>query len=159
MGRAISRKPSLPKKWLKLAESQCKKKGARLTPARLAAYTELVASNQPLSAYELLALMEKRENRKIAPLSAYRHLDFLISVGLVHKLESAQSYMPCMHPGHEHTSQYLLCSTCEVVTEVESKKFENLLDEMADAHGFHPTKAVGEVSGFCAGCSKKAPAL
>ena len=66
-----------------VAQKKCAEAGARLTPARLVAYAELLASDRPLSAYDLIARLESREKRKIAPLTVYRHLDFLIQVGLV----------------------------------------------------------------------------
>ena len=55
--------PQLPVKWFRLAEARCAQAAERLTPARLAAYAELVASERPLSAYELIALLEKRQQR------------------------------------------------------------------------------------------------
>lgn len=147
--------PSAPlsPKWRKLAETRCAEAGERLTPARLAAYAELLTSNRPLSAYELIALLEKRQKRKIAPLTVYRHLDFLIGVGLVHRLETTQSYLPCAHPEHAHESQYLLCSSCGQVDEVESKRLGTLLNRIADQHGFRPENAVVEVKGVCGSCA------
>ena len=113
----------------------------------------MLAGNRPLSAYELIALLEKRQGRKIAPLSVYRHLDFLMRVGLVHRLESTQSYLPCDHPGQAHESQYLLCSNCGRADEVESKRLETLLNRLADEHGFHPESAVIEIRGLCSDCT------
>lgn len=153
MAPAANKPTTLPLKWQRMAEARCKEMGARLTPARLNAYAELVASDQPLSAYELVALLEQRMKKKIAPLTAYRHLDFLMKVGLVHRLESAQSYLPCRHPGHEHTSQYLLCSECGTAVELGSEKLANLLDEMAAQNNFVPKNAVVEVAGVCADCT------
>lgn len=150
---ASSRKaPRLAAKWRKLAEARCAEKGARLTPARLAVYAEMLQSNRPLSAYELIALLEQRQERKIAPLTVYRHLDFLMRVGLVHRLQSAQSYLPCDHPDHPHESQFLLCSSCGHVDEVESSRLETLLSTIADQHGFRPDNAVVEISGLCDNC-------
>ena len=145
--------PPLPVKWFRLAEARCAQAAERLTPARLAAYAELVASERPLSAYELIALLEKRQQRKIAPLTIYRHLDFLIRVGLVHRLETTQSYLPCSHPEHTHNSQYLLCSSCGHVDEVESARLESLLNKIAGTHGFQPERAVVEVKGLCGDCA------
>ena len=51
--------PPLAVKWRKLAEARCAAAGERLTPARLAAYAELLASKRPVSAYELIALLEE----------------------------------------------------------------------------------------------------
>ena len=144
--------PRLAAKWRKLAEARCAEKGARLTPARLAVYAELMQNDRALSAYELIALLEKRQERKIAPLTVYRHLDFLMRVGLVHRLQSAQSYLPCDHPDHPHESQFLLCSSCGHVDEVESSGLETLLSEIADQHGFRPDNAVVEIEGVCDNC-------
>lgn len=143
----------LAAKWRKLAEGRCAEKGARLTPARLAAYAEMLACGRPLSAYELIGLLERRQERKIAPLTVYRHLDFLMQTGLVHRLQSTQTYLPCDHPDHAHESQFLLCSSCGNVDEVESEGLETLLSEIADQHGFRPDNAVVEVKGLCGTCA------
>ena len=143
----------LAAKWRKLAEGRCADKGARLTPARLAAYAEMLACGRPLSAYELIGLLEQRQERKIAPLTVYRHLDFLMQTGLVHRLQSTQTFLPCDHPDHAHESQFLLCSSCGHVDEVESRGLETLLSEIADQHGFRPDNAVVEVKGLCGSCA------
>ena len=59
MDRSPTKAPRLPANKRKLAEDRCAEAGARLTPARLAAYAALLASDRPLSAYELIALLEK----------------------------------------------------------------------------------------------------
>ncbi len=97
--RSASTAP-LAAKWRKLAEVRCAEKGERLTPARLAVYAEMLTHDRPLSAYELIALLEQRQKRKIAPLTVYRHLDFLTRTGLVHRLQSAKAYFPCDHLDH-----------------------------------------------------------
>lgn len=144
----------LAAKWRKLAERRCAEKGARLTPARLAAYAEMLACGQPLSAYELIGLLEQRQERKIAPLTVYRHLDFLMQTGLVHRLQSTQTYLACEHPDHAHESQFLLCSSCGRVDEVESQGLEALLSEIAEERGFRPDNAVVEVKGLCGACAE-----
>ena len=153
MARRSTRAARLSAKWRKLAEERCADKGERLTPARLAAYAEMLACARPLSAYELIALLEQRQERKIAPLTVYRHLDFLMRTGLVHRLESAQTYLPCDHPDHAHKSQFLLCSSCGHVDEVESRGLETLLSQIADEHGFRPANAVVEIKGLCGDCA------
>ena len=138
--------------WRTLAEDRCNALGERLTAARLGAYAELLAGKRALSAYDLIARLEKRQDRKIAPLTVYRHLDFLTRVGLVHRIESTQSYLPCDHPQHPHESQYLLCTECGRVEEVHSKSLETTLDKIAGQHKFKPARAVVEVSGVCERC-------
>ena len=150
--RLVSAAP-LAAKWRRLAEGRCAEKGERLTPARLAVYAEMLACGRPVSAYELIALLEQRQERKIAPLTVYRHLDFLMRTGLVHRLQSAQTYLACDHPDHAHESQFLLCSSCGHVDEVESRGLETLLSQIADAHGFRPDNAVVEIKGVCGTCA------
>ena len=153
MARRSARTAPLAAKSRKLAEDRCKEKGARLTPARLAVYAEMLACGRPLSAYELIALLEQRQERKIAPLTVYRHLDFLMRTGLVHRLQSTHAYLPCDHPDHAHESQFLLCSSCGHVDEVESRGLETLLSQIADEHGFRPDNAVVEIKGVCGVCA------
>ena len=139
-------------KWRRTAEARCAEKGSRLTPARLSAYAEFVQSGRPISAYQLIARLEEKEGRKIAPPTVYRHLDFLMRVGLVHRLESTQTYVACDHPEHAHASQYLLCSSCGQADELESKALEALLARMVSQRGFQPDKTVVEITGRCGDC-------
>lgn len=147
--------PALSGKARQRAEAVCSEHGERLTPGRAAAYAALLENDKPLSAYDLIAQLEKQQDRKIAPLTVYRHLDFLMRVGLVHRLQSTQSYLPCDHPEHDHKSQYLLCSSCGQVDELESKTIEVLLSEIAAARGFRPKNAVVEVEGMCEVCAEQ----
>ena len=149
---------TLSAKQQKVAQTRCTEAGERLTPARLAAYAELVACKKPVSAYDLIERLEKRQGRKIAPLTVYRHLNFLIQVGLVHRLESTQSYLVCDHPEqvHQHDSQYLLCSSCGRAHELESKKLSSLLGRISNQHGFQPQAAIVEVKGLCGDCVARA---
>ncbi|HEY1076736.1 MAG TPA: Fur family transcriptional regulator [Fontimonas sp.] len=142
----------LPAAALRRAEQLCAKAGQRLTTARINAYAELLAQGRPLSAYELLALTEQREGRKLAPLTVYRQLDFLLRVGLVHKLSSAQAYVACQHLDHPHDSLYLVCSACGKADELESDSLAELLSKAAKSRGFKPDKPIVEIPGLCQGC-------
>ncbi len=153
MATALKNKKSvLPKKWQALAEQRCADAGERLTASRLAAYAELLATDGPSSAYELIAALEKKQDRKIAPLTVYRHLDFLMRVGLVHRIESTQSYLACGHPEHSHESQYLVCTECGSVKEVESKPLQTLLTELSGENDFQVEQAIVELKGTCRRC-------
>lgn len=152
MAKRTAKEPNLTAAQRTVAETKCAEAGERLTPARLVAYAELLASDRPLSAYELIARLEAREKRKIAPLTVYRHLDFLIRVGLAHRLESKQAYLACDHPEHAHESQYLLCSSCGRADELESKQLWKVLGKLTDQQGFVPVNSVIEVTGLCSDC-------
>ncbi|THD03871.1 hypothetical protein B1810_07800 [Panacagrimonas perspica] len=146
------RSRELPAAARRVAEEACAKAGERLTAARTQAYAELLAQTRPISAYELLALMEQKEGRKLAPLTAYRQLDFLVRVGLVHKLPSAQAYVACKHLDHPHDSLYLVCSSCGKADELESDSLADLLSKAARSRGFKPEKPIVEIPGLCQTC-------
>ena len=154
MAKQSTRAAPLELERRELAKKRCAEKGERLTEARLAVYAEMVSLGRPLSAYELIALLEERQERKIAPLTVYRHLDFLKRTGLVHRLQSTKTYIACDHPGHTHENQFLLCSSCGHVDEVASKKLEALINQITDEHGFRPDDTVVEVKGVCENCAE-----
>ena len=112
-----------------------------------------MACDKPVSAYQLIALLEERQQRKIAPLTVYRHLDFLTRVGLVHRLESTQSYLACGHPDHAHECRYLLCSSCGQADEVASPSLEDTLKKISDERGFQTENVVVEIKGVCRSCA------
>ncbi len=153
MIKAAEKTAKLAPKWRKLVETRCLETGERLTPARLAVYAELLACDRPLSAYQILARLEQRQERKVAPLTVYRHLRFLMRIGVVHRLQSTQSYLPCDHPEHLHDSQFLLCSSCGHVDEVESSGIESMLSHIADERGFRPQHSIVEIQGVCGVCA------
>lgn len=149
------RRAQISAHWLSLAEDRCRELNERLTPARLGAYAELLVAEGALTAYELIHRLEERQGRKIAPLTVYRHLDFLTRVGLVHRIESTQSYVTCKHPEDSHESQYLLCSGCGSIEEVHSPSLESELGRIASKRGFKPDRVVVELSGLCGECARK----
>lgn len=148
------RSTALPAAARQRAEQLCAAAGERLTPARINAYSVLLSQARPISAYELLALIEQEEGRKLAPLTIYRQLDFLVRVGLVHKLASAQAYVACEHPDHPHDSLYLVCSNCGKAQELESSGLLQIVGKAAKTRGFKPEKPIVEVPGLCDSCSR-----
>ncbi|EIT69010.1 MULTISPECIES: Fur family transcriptional regulator [Hydrocarboniphaga] len=140
---------------LRRAEKRCAEAGEQLTPARINAYAELVAQGRAVSAYELLALLETREGRKLAPLTVYRQLEFLTRVGLVHRLASTQSFLVCEHPDHPHEGLYLVCSSCGRADELESDSLTQLIGKAAKSRGFKSEKRIVEVQGTCHDCAEK----
>lgn len=149
----LAKSAPLAEEWHTLAETRCKAAGERLTRSRLAVYAELLANDRPVSAYELIALLEKRQDRKIAPLTVYRQLNFLERMGLVHRVQTAHTYLPCKHPGHAHESQFLVCSSCGSVDEVRSAEFDVPLRQIVKQRGFRPDDVVIEVKGLCNECT------
>ena len=136
------------------AEDLCLRRKVRLTSLRKTVLQLLCESEKPLSAYELLDLMRKEVDNP-APPTVYRALDFLMEHGLVHKLESLHAYVGCSHPEHPHASQFLICSDCGDVAELEDNAVASSLQAACDAAGFATQRPLIELLGTCADCSRK----
>src|SRR5437868_6046161 len=96
---------------LEAAETLCRTRGGRLTQQRRAVLGALLAAARPVTAYELLDLV-RPEDAAITPASIYRSLDFLVEMGLVHRLDTTRSFVACEHPDHPHVGQFLICREC-----------------------------------------------
>lgn len=112
----------------------------------------LARAEGPASAYALLDQL--REEGLRAPPQVYRALEKLIEYGLVHKLESLNSFVACAHP-HEHRHgliAFAICDTCGQVSEFSDAAIEKRLKGWADANSFRIGSTAIEVRGTCAGC-------
>lgn len=140
---------------LEEADTLCQRRGVRLTAQRRQVLHILCAARRPLGAYEILDAM-RDGSRPLAPPTVYRALDFLLEQGLVHKLESLHAFVGCSHPDHPHSSQFLICADCGLVTELEDAAIADSLKSAARESGFLPRRRVVEVIGTCADCAGKA---
>ena len=130
----------------------------RLTEKRENVLSALVQSDQAMSAYELAEKYRELFDQSIPAMSIYRILDFLADMSLVHKLSSANKYIACSHIScnHDHQiPQFLICETCNTVTEiaVKSSVIEELTMSVAKT-GFSLTNEQLELRGFCKNCQQ-----
>jgi Fur family zinc uptake transcriptional regulator len=134
------------------AEALCAKRGERLTPMRRQVLEALLSSHKPLGAYEIIDKVATHGGRP-APITVYRALDFLIEQGLVHRIESRNAFIACVH-GHagEELVVFLLCERCGAVGEASADTLAGTLSAAARAAGFAPKTAVIEIPGVCAHC-------
>jgi Fur family zinc uptake transcriptional regulator len=140
---------------LSAASQLCATRKLRLTPRRRQVLEIMLASHQPMGAYDILAELNRAgKAERIAPPIVYRALEFLMAEGLIHRIESKNAFISCVHPGHESTAQFLICRDCDQVAEVESSE-QSLLAE-ADNLGFTVDHSIVEITGVCAQCRKHA---
>ena len=133
------------------AEAVCESKGARLTKIRRKVLELMLEHKEPAKAYDLLQKLDGEGAAK--PPTVYRALEFLLEMGLAHKIESLNAYVACGHWGHKHMAVFLICDNCHRVFELHADKTHAMLDqELADAN-FERTSSVIEVHGRCASCA------
>lgn len=133
-------------------ESLCRDRGVRFTAQRREVFTALDEVNKPISAYDLLALLEQRLQQRLAPLTIYRALDFLVTHGLAHKIKSNQTYMVCAHPQDQHDALHLICTQCGAGQELAIPDMRLLLEQALDNHTFEVQRHIVELEGICAEC-------
>ncbi len=141
-----------PAERVALAVSLCSARGVRLTKLRRQVLELLWESGRPTGAYELIAALRLRGSRPVGPPTVYRALEFLMSQGLVSKIESRNAYVPCAHPERRHDCLFFICNDCGAAAELEDLRIERLLAENAAALGYRVTRRVVEVEGTCASC-------
>jgi Fur family zinc uptake transcriptional regulator len=115
---------------------------------------EVLESHQnPLSAYSILEQLADAGLR--APPQVYRALEKLIDYGLIHKLESINSYVACQHRhcGSHQVTSFAICDICERVLEIINQEFETTLHGLAERSGLNPTHSTVEIHGVCENCS------
>jgi len=134
------------------AEAICGARKERLTPIRRRVLEALLASHHPLGAYELIDRLAQRGERP-APITIYRALDFLREQGLVHRIESRNPFIACVH-NHDSSDPvvFLICEKCGAVGEAASAAVADPIRSASRAAGFVPRTPVIEISGICAHC-------
>ena len=141
-----------PAERVALAMSLCDARGAQLTKLRRKILELLWESGRPTGAYELAEALKRRDSRPVAPPTVYRALEFLMSQGLVSKIESRNAYVPCAHPERRHDCLFFICSHCGASVELEDRRLGCLISEDAALIGFRATRRVVEVEGTCTRC-------
>src|SRR5487761_2467781 len=126
------------------AEAICTARDERLTPIRRRVLEALLASHQPLGAYELIDRLGgggrlAARGARPAPITIYRALDFLREQGLVHRIESRNAFVAC---GHNHAGNdpvvFLICERCGAVGEAPGGAVAEALKASSRAAGFTP---------------------
>jgi len=138
------------------AESICKSQGQKLTKVRRRSLELIWQSHRPLGAYQLLAKLAE-EGFNSAPPTVYRALDFLLSAGLIHKVESMNAYLGCAHADKAHKGYFLICDACHNVMELEYQDIHNSLLAKAKQHGFEIRANTIELTGLCGSCLSQEP--
>ncbi|MGE0678999.1 Fur family transcriptional regulator [Pseudolabrys sp.] len=134
------------------AESICAARSQRLTPIRRRVLEALLASHQPLGAYDLIERLSSRGERP-APITIYRALDFLRENALVHRIESRNAFIACAH-NHDSGDPvvFLICERCGAVGEAAGQAVAETIKTASRAAGFTPKSPVIEISGVCSHC-------
>ena len=135
------------------AEQVCQQQGQRFTNLRRRVFELVWYHHRPIGAYEVLDLLQR--DGRAAPPTVYRALDFLLEIGLVHRIASLNAYVGCIQPHLTHDGQFFICSACKSYAELDDSAINDAIAKSAAAHGFSVRQHTVEIMGLCSRCQKK----
>ncbi len=139
------------------AKSVCECKGIKFTSLRERVFRSIAASHKAIGAYDIIEIVAQ-DGKRIAPISMYRILDALSEIGLIHRLESQNSYFAC-HSQHNSDANdcrsqvFLICKNCDTVVEIEAPEIGAAVQDAANSADFQLHEALLEIAGLCKHCS------
>ncbi|HEY7746489.1 MAG TPA: transcriptional repressor [Desulfuromonadales bacterium] len=139
---------------LRFAEEICLARGVRLTELRRRVLELVWSGHKPIGAYALLEQLQP--GGRAAPPTVYRALDFLLEQGLIHRLSSLNAYVGCPRPGEPHAGQFLICESCQNLTELRDGAIEEAIERSVQRSGFAPSRQTVEILGRCPQCRETA---
>ncbi len=135
------------------AEAQCAARAQRLTPIRRQVLEALLESHKPIGAYEIIERLAEKNDSRLAPITVYRALDFLRQNGLVHRIESRNAFVACVHNhAGDDLVVFLICERCGAVGEGPGAVVAQALKTSSRAAGFAPKSPLIEIVGICSHC-------
>ena len=137
------------------AASLCAKQGVRLTPVRQRTLEILLEDHRAMGAYEVLDRLIADGFGKQPPV-AYRALEFLVDLGLVHRINRLNAFAACAHAGEAHAPTFLICQTCHSIAEIPAPRLQDAINATAAESGFRVEFASVEAIGLCPKCQHTA---
>jgi Fur family transcriptional regulator, zinc uptake regulator len=145
-----------PAEVVSAAALACEKRGLKLTDQRRDALKALAEAGKPMGAYDILSCMTEMGYKKLAPVTVYRALDFLLEAGLVHRLASLNAFVLCPHRHDKNdVVVFLICDSCKRVEEGSSDAIRRDLADLAKQHHFLLKGQVLEMAGECTACRSR----
>lgn len=134
------------------AEQLCAQRGLRLTPIRRKVFELIWESHQAVKAYDLLERIRPFE-MSAKPPTVYRALEFLLDLGVIHRVESLNAFIGCIDSGREHEQLLLICAVCQQVTECSAPEVMSALAAEIHTLGFAARQKNIEIHGVCKACA------
>jgi Fur family zinc uptake transcriptional regulator len=137
------------------AEQRCAEAGESLTPLRRRVLELLLDQHGPAKAYDLLPMLDTEHNSAKPP-TIYRALDFLVRMGLAHRIESLNAFMACDVGACARSTIFLICEKCGGAEEFDAGHALVDLADAAKRDGFAIRRTMIEASGLCSTCQHTA---
>jgi Fur family zinc uptake transcriptional regulator len=136
---------------LEQAQLVCDENDSRFTTLRKRVLELVWARHEPIKAYDLLSELQK-EDKAAKPSTIYRTLNFLLGLGLVHKIHRQNAYVGCVDPKEARPSFFLVCNNCHKVTEKHDEEYFKLIKNISKKYQFKLRDTSFEIEGLCNNC-------
>jgi len=140
---------------LQQARERASKTNVRLTPIREAVLTLIWENHKPMGAYHVLEQLPLLLGKNIQAPSVYRAIDFLLELGLIHRIPSLNAYTGCPFPGSEHSNLFMICHGCGAAAEVSDVNLNAMIADTIKKTGFQPASQSLELTGLCPACASE----
>jgi Fe2+ or Zn2+ uptake regulation protein len=129
-----------------------KEAGLRVTPHRTAVLSVVAKVKQPVTVYQLVEMLRKKES--IDQATIYRNLSSLHAAGILRRLD--------FNHGHAHyeletgrASHQIVCGRCETIEKIEGVSVDGAIQKMLQkSKKFKNTTTHSiEIYGFCKTCA------
>ena len=134
---------------LEAAADEAQLNGKSLTAIRKHVLSLLLDAQRPMTAYEVLGSLDGVGS--VSPPTAYRALDFLVSLGFVTRVESLNAYFALDLGPSDVPLALFVCEKCGQAEELSATDAVVSLISTADEKGFGVNQASLEVRGDCRG--------
>jgi len=111
----------------------------------------LLSNHRIFSAYDIAERISEL-GKRVQPIQIYRSLDKLMALGLVHRLSTKNGFIACYEDGECVTGQFLICTECESVKEIDSQLLDKEIKGSAKKNNFSVASKSIEVLGLCGNC-------
>ena len=137
----------------KFADKTIADRGERWTVPRKTVFDALVRLNKPITAYQLLELINDKAITSMKPPTVYRALTFLQEMGLAQRIEGLNAYQLSRdQKHHDHQHVFLICDSCGDTDEYCNTSLLQNLIHSAQKNGFKTNRPVIELHGSCKSC-------
>ncbi|WP_455476390.1 Fur family transcriptional regulator [Bartonella sp. B17] len=128
---------------------------SKFTRNQILVLNTLKNAQGPLSAYAILDRL--REEGFRAPPQVYRALERLVKLRYIHRLESVNAFMACVHPENCQNEfiTFTICDKCGRVSEMQNQAIAYSVKRMVQAADFQAQRSTVEIRGICKECTIK----
>ena len=139
------------------AEEACaaylKSHGIKYTKPRRAILRAALGLPVHFDAEQLLALLHQAGER-VAKATIYRTLPLLVDSGILKQVRLSDNQAHYEHILEDAPHDHMVCLRCGRIIEFESRRVEQLRDQIARENDFRAVSHRFGISGYCASCAK-----